>query len=112
MHSLEIVLESQRKPGEIVIVIDVAEKGFRYYASRLGLREGQDYVAVRSMDAFDEVVHAHGAKSVLLVTTFRRAFRLRFPEWAARFQNEWKVVQTFPATVGDGAIAVWASPER
>jgi len=104
-------LEAERKPDEIVIVIQLAEAGYHYYGRRLGLKEGEDYFFVRSVQALDEVLSTHSGKRSFLVTTFRRALRLSYPDLDARVAKNWQVVRTFPATIGDGEISVWKPRE-
>lgn len=98
-------LESQRKSGEIVIVIFNAEKGFLYYGKRLGIRE--DYFFVRSVEALDAALSSRPRGRSYLVTTFPRSLRIYSPELEARISSGWKVAQRFPATIGDGQISVW-----
>jgi hypothetical protein len=100
-------LEAQRKSDEIVIVIHLAEKGYQYYGQRFGLKEGEDYFCVRSVQALDAVLSAHSAKRSFLVTTFPRALRLSYPDLEARIAKNWQVIRTFPATIGDGEISLW-----
>lgn len=100
-------LEAERKPDEIVIVIHLAELGYRYYGQRFGLKEGEDYFFVRSVQALDAVLSAQSTKRSFLVTTFPRALRLSYPDLDARIAKNWQVLRTFPATIGDGEISVW-----
>ncbi len=100
-------LESQRKPGDIALVIHLAEKGYRYYGKRFGLVEGKDYFLVRSVEALDRVLSAHGETHSFLVTTFPRALHLLYPDLEARIVKGWAPARTFPATIGDGSISVW-----
>ena len=100
-------LEAKRKPDEIVIVIHIAEKGYRYYGKRFGIRDGQDYFFVRSIEALDAVLSSHRRRRSYLVTTFPRALHFHSPELEARISSGWKVARSFPATIGDGQISVW-----
>jgi hypothetical protein len=100
-------LAERRAPGDVIVLVHTAEQGFRFYASRAGLTEGEDFVVVRSVDALDEVVRAHGAGHALLVTTFRRALQTGEPALYARIEAGWSPGRRFPGTVHDGTIAVW-----
>ena len=100
-------LEGKRKPGEIVIVIHLAEKGYLFYGKRYGLREEKDYFFVRSVEALEVVLSSHADQRSYLVTTFPRATRIRYPKLAARLANGWTISRTFPGTIGDGAISIW-----
>jgi hypothetical protein len=100
-------VEGQRHPGDIVIVVYLAETGYRYYGKRFGLKEGTDYFFVQSEDAFEPILLAHDQARVFLVTTFPRALRLNYPNLYARITTEWTPIRTFPGTIGDGEISVW-----
>ncbi len=102
-------LEAKRKPGEIVIVIHIAEAGYRYYGERLGinLNEGKDYFFVRTIESFNEVFCSHGKIGCFLVTTFPRALNINHPDLEERIKKDWTVIKTFPGTIGDGQISVW-----
>lgn len=104
-------VESQRRPDGFVIVLHLAEAGYRYYGPRLGLDLTRRHAFVRSMTAFDAALAAAPAGPRLLVTTFPRALRLSHPDLQARLSREWVVVRTFPGTVGDGDIVVWRERE-
>lgn len=101
-------LEAERNDGEIVIVVDIAEKGFRYYGGRLGVKEDQDYFFVRSLTDLETVLASRGDEQSWVVTTFPRALHLRYPELEARIAEGWTKIRIFPATIGDGQISVWA----
>lgn len=105
-------LENLRGPGDIVIVVHLAEKGYRYYGARYELKEGQEYAFVRSAEAFDEIISAYSTSRIYLVTTFQRALEIKHPELVERIASGWSVDQNFPATVGDGAIVVWKEHEQ
>jgi hypothetical protein len=100
-------LEGQRAPGDVIVFIHNAEQGFRFYATRGGLREGRDFVVVRTVEALDGVVRTHGVQRMRLVTTFQRTLRLGVPALYARIESEWTLGRRFPGTVHDGTIAVW-----
>jgi hypothetical protein len=103
-------LEAARRPDDIVIVIHLAESGYRYYGEQFHIREGQDYFYVRTLAALDQVLSQHPGQRSWLVVTFPRALRLSLPELDARVQRDWRVVQEFPGTVGDGDITIWQQP--
>lgn len=100
-------LEGERKPGEIVIVVHLAEMGYHFYGKRYALREGTDYFFVRSVEALEMVLTSHADQRSYLVTTFPRATRIRYPDLAARIAEGWTIARTFRATIGDGAISIW-----
>ncbi len=104
--SLEFI-EAERKSGEIIIVIHLAEKGYRYYAPRFNLKEGKDFYSVRSMETLDSVLSRHTDQNIFLVTTFPRALHLTHPDLAERIARDFESVRTFPGTIGDGEISVW-----
>jgi hypothetical protein len=103
-------LESTRQPSDIVIVIHLAESGYRYYGAQFHIREGQDYFYVRTVAALDEVLAEHSGQRSWLVVTFPRALRLSLPGLDARVQRDWQVIKEFPGTVGDGDITIWRQP--
>lgn len=100
-------LRHERGPDDIVVVVHLAESGYRYYGPRFGLEAGRNPVYLRSKAALDAVVAAHTTGRVLLVTTFPRLMRVEFPDLAIAVDEGWKVVRVFPGTIGDGDIAVW-----
>jgi hypothetical protein len=104
--SIEYV-ERVRQPDDLVIVIYIAESGYRYYGERYRLREGQDYFYVRSVAVLDDVLAQNPGRQAWLVTTFPRALRLSLPDLDARIRRDWVVAREFPATIGDGALTVW-----
>lgn len=100
-------LQSLRSPGDPAIVIDIAEKGYRFYAPRTGLNDELFYV--RSLEALDSALAFRTGRQSFLVTTFHRALRLRYPDLFDRIRADWQPARVFPATVGDGAITIWES---
>ena len=89
------------------MVIDLAAAGYRYYGKRFGLKEGEDYFFIRSMEDFEAVLSSHGQKPNFLVTTLNRLFRLRQPDLHARIVKEWTLIRTYPGTIGEGDILIW-----
>ncbi len=104
--SLEFIV-AERKSDEIIIVIHLAETGYRYYAPRFNLEEGKDFFSVRSMETLDSVLSRHADQNIFLVTTFPRALRLTHPDLAERIARDFESVRTFPGTIGDGEVSVW-----
>ncbi len=104
--SLDFIV-AERKSDEIIIVIHLAEIGYRYYAPRFNLEEGKDFFSVRSIETLDSVLSRHADQNIFLVTTFPRALRLTHPDLAERITRDFESVRTFPATIGDGEVSVW-----
>ena len=104
--SLEYI-EANRKPGEIILAVHLAEGGYRFYAKEFNLKEDTDFFAVRSVKMLDSILASHDGHGAYLVTTLPRGLHLTHPDLEARIAQDWEVIQTFPATVGDGEISVW-----
>jgi uncharacterized membrane protein len=102
-----LYVAAARRSGDPIIAIHLMEKGYRFYATRLGLKEGRDWFSVRSVDSLDAVLSTHVGHPAIIVMTFPRALRLGHPELLARIGEGWTLARTFPATVGDGEISVW-----
>jgi hypothetical protein len=100
-------LVEHRGPDELVGAVYTTVWGLRYYGPGLGLTEGRDFVLVDSMNALDRALETAGDNDLILLTTFPRAQRMRFPELSARIERDWSVVERFRGTVHDGAILVW-----
>ncbi len=100
-------IEAQRKPGEIILAVHHMENGYRFYAKEFNLKEDEDFFAVRSVKMLDSILSAHDGRGAYLVTTLPRGLRLTHPDLEARIVQDWEVVQTFPATVGDAEVSVW-----
>jgi 4-amino-4-deoxy-L-arabinose transferase-like glycosyltransferase len=100
-------VRAERAPDDVIVLVHTAEQGFRFYAGRAGLREGRDFVVVRTVGALDTAVATFGARHLRPVTTFRRALRLGEPALYARLEAGWIPGRRFPGTVHDGTIAVW-----
>lgn len=109
--SLEYV-ESVRRPAGIVVVIQLAESGVRYYGQRDGIQNDQDYFYVRTVDALDSVLAEHVGRPTWLMITLPRALRIGVPDLDARIRRDWVVDRRFPGTVGDGDITVWREHVR
>ncbi len=101
-------VQSVRQSDDVVLVIHLAEAGYRYYGKQFNIAEGSNYFYVRSLSAFNDVLATHPQQRALLVTTFPRALHIDYPNLYARIDQGWMRLRTFPATIGDGEIAVWA----
>jgi hypothetical protein len=100
-------IEAQRQPGEVILAVHHMENGYRFYAKEFNLKEDEDFFPVRSVKMLDSILAAHDGRGAYLVTTLRRGLHLTHPDLEARIVQDWKVVQTFPATVGDAEVSVW-----
>ena len=100
-------VQQQQQPGDLVVVVHLAEKGYLYYGPRFGLQPGPDSIYLRSAEALRDVMRASPGRRIILVSTFPRALRLDFPDLAALMREHWTVAKVFPATIGDGDISVW-----
>ena len=109
--SLEYV-ESVRRPAGMVIVIQIAESGVRYYGQRYGIQNDKDYFYVRTVEALDRVLAEHPERPSWLIITFPRALRIGAPDLDARIRRDWVVDRGFPGTIGDGDITVWREHVR
>ena len=99
-------LDSLRGPGDRIAVIFTAEKGVKYYLDRAGADESA-YAFVRSSAAFDSLRADPRTRRIIVLTTFRRALRIRIPDLHAEIERGWTPEHVFPGTVGDGSIIVW-----
>lgn len=97
-------LQQVRRPGELIILIQNAEEGFRFYASRAGLVEGTDYVALRSVDSLAVVRRL--PRQLILVSTLERSL-IEAPGLQRSMEAGWSPTMTFPATIHDGEIRIW-----
>jgi len=100
-------VEAMRQPGDVVVVIHLAERGYEYYGAQVSTQADPNYVYVRSVAALDSVLAAHTGQNVYLVTTFPRLLKLYSPELDARINSGWAITRTFRGTIGDGDISVW-----
>ncbi|MHC4843592.1 MAG: hypothetical protein ACYTEE_07305, partial [Planctomycetota bacterium] len=100
-------IRMHREPGDVVIIIDLAEMGYRFYGGRLGLEEEIPWFFVRSVPDLDAVLESQGHGRRFLVTTLHRLLRLRYPDLFERIRRDWTPARTYPATIGDGEITVW-----
>jgi mannosyltransferase len=102
-------IEATRRASDMVIVVHLAETGYRYYGQQFNVQEGQDYFYVRSVEALDHVLSDNPNRRSWLVVTFPRALQISLPGLYARIRRDWQVVAEFPGTVGDGQITLWRS---
>src|SRR5207244_247856 len=100
-------IEAQRQPGDPMIAIYLSEHGYRFYGKKFGLKEGEDWFPVRSVESLDSVVSKTRGHPSIVVTTFARALRIRHTDLLARIVEGWTLDRIFPATIGDGEISVW-----
>lgn len=99
-------LQTIRQPETKVVVVYVAQTGFRYYVPRVGMGSTQDFAYARTPAEFDSLV-APQMGQVILVTTLRRVLRADVPVVADRIEREWRPLRNFAGTIGDGDITVW-----
>ena len=100
-------IEAQRQPSDPIITIYLSEYGYRFYGRRFGLKEGEDWFPVRSVESLDSVLSKTRGHPSIVVTTFARALRFSHPDLLKRVLEGWIQDRTFPATIGDGEISVW-----
>ncbi len=100
-------LRGERRPDDLVVVVHLAETGYRYYGPRFGLEEHRNCVYLRSKEALEAVVRSHTQGRVVLVTTFPRLMRVEFPDLASAIDQGWTVARVFRGTIGDGDVTVW-----
>ncbi len=100
-------LQSERQPGDIIIVAYLADAGVRFYGEQYGLQEGEDYFVVRSSAALDAILSAHPGHRSFVITSFPRALRLAYPDLDQQIAAGWKKAHIYEGTVGDGEVAIW-----
>jgi 4-amino-4-deoxy-L-arabinose transferase-like glycosyltransferase len=98
---------AQAKPGDALVAVYQADRGFDYYTRRLGLTSEQRFYSTRTVAGFDSLGAALAGRRVMLATTFDRAFKVESPELWKRVEDGWKPMQSFPATIGYGEITLW-----
>ena len=96
------------QPGDALVAVYQADRGFDYYTKRLGLARDGRYYFTRTAMGFDSLGTALAGRRVYLATTFERAFKLEAPDLWQRVSNGWTPVETLPATIGYGEITLWA----
>jgi hypothetical protein len=95
------------KPGDALVAVYQADRGFDYYTRRLGLAGDGRFYSTRTVGGFDSLGTTLLGRRVYLATTFERAFKLESPELWKRVEDGWKPLETFPATIGYGEITLW-----
>lgn len=98
---------ARAEPGDALIAVYQADRGFDYYVHRLGLESQQRFYSTRSVEGFDSLGIRLAGRRVMLATTMERAFKLEAPDLWARVERGWSPVETLPATVGYGEITLW-----
>ena len=98
-------MRAENRPGELIVLVQNAEQGFRFYSERAHLIEGRDFVALRTLAALEKVRAA--GRSLVLVTTLERSLVLEQPDLYSRIVEGWAPVRRFPATIHGGEIRVW-----
>ncbi len=100
-------VEAERAPEETVVVLHLAEKGFRYYGDEGHLRRGSEYHYLRTQEEFERVLRAPSKGNLYAVTTLHRILRIELPEIWSELREHWERVKVLPGTLGDGEVFVW-----
>jgi hypothetical protein len=100
-------LASERRPGDIVIVVFLAEQGYKFYAEQMGRSADPDCYYVRDPALFRQIVADHPGRQIWLVSTFERALRLDVPEIAEEMKSGWEIDHRFPGAIGDGDVLIY-----
>ena len=98
---------ARAKPGDALVAVYQADRGFDYYTRRLGLAGDGRFYSTRTVSGFDSLGTALSGRRVYLATTFERAFKVESPELWKRVVDGWNPIQSFPATIGYGEITLW-----
>ena len=96
---------TSRNPGDLIVPIQNATAGFRFYGAQSGLVEGRDFVVARSLPALDSL--RAGGRPLVIVTTLERGLMLETPAFYRRITDGWSEVKRFPATIHEGEIRIW-----
>jgi 4-amino-4-deoxy-L-arabinose transferase-like glycosyltransferase len=99
--------QRRSRPGDALVAVYQADRGFDFYTRRLGLTKTGQYYSTRTVSGFDSLGTALAGRRVMLATTFERAFKLESPALWKRVEEGWKPVESFPATIGYGEITLW-----
>jgi hypothetical protein len=102
-------LQRETGPEDLIIVLDLAELGFRYYGPRTGFTAWKDYYTADSLQALDELLSARPGKRTLLATTLFYLLEIDHPEMADRIRISWTPLRDFPGTLGGGTIRIWVN---
>jgi len=98
---------ARARPGDALIAVYQADRGFDYYVHRLGLEGQARFYSTRTVAGLDSLGARLAGRRVMLATTLERAFRLEAPDLWQRVEAGWVPVETLPATVGYGEITLW-----
>jgi len=98
---------ARAKPGDALVAVYQADRGFDYYTRRLGLAGDGRFYSTRTVSGFDSLGTALAGRRVYLATTFERAFRVESPDLWKRVEDGWTPIERFPATIGYGEITLW-----
>jgi hypothetical protein len=99
---------ARAKPGDALVAVYQADRGFDYYTRRLGLAGENRFYSTRTVSGFDSLKTTLSGRPVYLATTFERAFKVESPDLWDRVVDGWNPIETFPATIGYGEITLWA----
>lgn len=101
-------IEQEKISTTKVIIVFTAEAGIAYYHEKY-LSDGADdnYIYVRDIDLFNTELSKAANNPTYIVTTFHRALSMQLPDILNELTEHWQRVKVFPATVGDGNIAIW-----
>jgi mannosyltransferase len=99
-------LQSERRPGDMVVAVYLSDTGYQYYGSDFGLDE-TNTAYVRSQEAFDRVLAEHPRDKLWIVTSLHRILAIAYPDLVRELRAEWNPVRVFPATIAGGEITVW-----
>ena len=98
---------ARAKPGDALVAVYQADRGFDYYTRRLGLANDGRFYSTRTVSGFDSLGTALSGRRVYLATTFERAFKVESPDLWRRVVDGWNPIESFPATIGYGEITLW-----
>jgi hypothetical protein len=98
---------ARRKPGEPIVAAYLAKWGLRFYGPSQGIVEGQGFFAVSDPGELQKIERDSRGSTIWLLTTFPRALRLEYPELDRYIREHYREEKRFPATIGDGEIAVF-----
>ena len=98
---------ARRKPGEPIVAAYLAKWGLRFYGPGQGIVEGQAFFAVSDPGELQKIERDSRGGTIWLLTTFPRALRLEYPELDRYIREHYREEKRFPATIGDGEIAVY-----
>jgi hypothetical protein len=96
-----------RQPRDLVLAVYLAKIGCRYYGPGLGLEEGRDFVVVQSVEEAERARTARSGGRVFAVVTLARATRMEYPDLDSYVRSGFRLVRSFPGTLGDGEVSVW-----